>query len=136
MGSINTQSVWASTRTSVKYSLRTAYSVSYTHLDVYKRQLYGRGASDMKTSIAAFVVAVEEFVAAHPHAPLSIGCLRTSDEEGPAVDGTVVVCQWLRERGEQIDYCIVGEPTSVQRTGDMLKNGRRGTCLLYTSRCV
>ena len=95
-----------------------------THRD---GKLYGRGASDMKTSIAAFVVAVEEFVAAHPHAPLSIGFLLTSDEEGPAVDGTVVVCQWLRERGEQIDYCIVGEPTSVQRTGDMLKNGRRGT---------
>ena len=95
-----------------------------THRD---GRLYGRGASDMKTSIAAFVVAVEEFLAAHPQAPLSIGFLLTSDEEGPAVDGTVVVCQWLRERGEQIDYCIVGEPTSVERTGDMLKNGRRGT---------
>ena len=95
-----------------------------THRD---GRLYGRGASDMKTSIAAFVVAVEEFVAAHPQAPLSIGLLLTSDEEGPATDGTVVVCDWLRQHGEQIDYCIVGEPTSVRRTGDMIKNGRRGT---------
>ncbi len=90
-------------------------------------RLYGRGASDMKTSIAAFVVAVEEFIAAQPLAPLSIGLLITSDEEGPATDGTVVVCDWLQQHGEQLDYCIVGEPTSVQRSGDMVKNGRRGT---------
>ena len=90
-------------------------------------KLYGRGASDMKTSIAAFVVAVEEFVAAQPHAPLNLALLLTSDEEGPAVDGTVVVCEALKARGERLDYCIVGEPTSVQRTGDMIKNGRRGT---------
>jgi len=90
-------------------------------------KLYGRGASDMKTSIAAFVVAVEEFVAAQPQAPLNIALLLTSDEEGPAVDGTVVVCEALKARGERLDYCIVGEPTSLQRTGDMIKNGRRGT---------
>ena len=95
-----------------------------THRD---GRLFGRGASDMKTSIAAFVVAVEEFVAAHPDSYLSIGLLLTSDEEGPATDGTVVMCEWLERHGEQIDYCIVGEPTSVERTGDMIKNGRRGT---------
>lgn len=90
-------------------------------------KLYGRGASDMKTSIAAFVVAVEEFVAAHPDHKGSIGFLITSDEEGPATDGTVVVCEQLTARGEQLDYCIVGEPTSVKEMGDMIKNGRRGT---------
>lgn len=90
-------------------------------------KLFGRGASDMKTSLAAFVVAVEEFLAAKPQAKLSIGFLLTSDEEGPAVDGTVVVCERLKARGERLDYCIVGEPTSVQRLGDMIKNGRRGT---------
>ena len=90
-------------------------------------KLYGRGASDMKTSIAAFVVAVEQFLAARPDAPLNIAFLLTSDEEGPAVDGTVVVCEQLKARGEKLDWCIVGEPTAVQRTGDMIKNGRRGT---------
>lgn len=95
-----------------------------THRD---GKLYGRGAADMKTSIAAFVVAVEEFIAAQPKAALNIAFLLTSDEEGPAVDGTVKVCEALRARGERLDYCIVGEPTSVQRTGDMIKNGRRGT---------
>ena len=90
-------------------------------------KLYGRGASDMKTSIAAFVVAVEQFLAARPDAPLNIALLLTSDEEGPAVDGTVVVCKALQERGERLDFCIVGEPTSVEQTGDMIKNGRRGT---------
>jgi succinyl-diaminopimelate desuccinylase len=90
-------------------------------------RLYGRGAADMKTSIAAFVVAVEEFLAARPDPALSIALLLTSDEEGPSVDGTVVVCERLKERGERIDYCIVGEPTSVERLGDMIKNGRRGT---------
>lgn len=95
-----------------------------THRD---GRLYGRGAADMKTSIAAFVVAVEEFVAARPRAPLNIALLLTSDEEGPAVDGTVKVCAALQSRGVKLDYCIVGEPTSVQRTGDMIKNGRRGT---------
>ncbi|MDD5028041.1 MAG: succinyl-diaminopimelate desuccinylase [Rhodoferax sp.] len=90
-------------------------------------KLYGRGAADMKTSLAAFVVATEEFIAAQPDTPLSIGILLTSDEEGPALDGTVKVVELLRERGEKLDYCIVGEPTSVQQTGDMIKNGRRGT---------
>ena len=90
-------------------------------------KLYGRGASDMKTSIAAFVVAVEQFLAARPDAPLNIALLLTSDEEGPAVDGTKVVVEQLSARGERIDYCIVGEPTSVETTGDMIKNGRRGT---------
>ena len=90
-------------------------------------KLYGRGASDMKTSLAAFVVAIEEFVAQQPDCALNIALLLTSDEEGPAVDGTVVVCELLKARGEVLDYCIVGEPTSVERTGDMIKNGRRGT---------
>ena len=90
-------------------------------------KLYGRGASDMKTSIAAFVVAVEEFLSANPNPALSLAFLLTSDEEGPSVDGTVIMCKWLTERGEKLDYCIVGEPTSVERTGDMIKNGRRGT---------
>ncbi len=89
--------------------------------------LYGRGAADMKTSIAAMVVAVEEFLASNPQPNLSIAFLITSDEEGPSVDGTVVVCQKLKERGEVLDYCIVGEPTSVDQLGDMIKNGRRGT---------
>ena len=95
-----------------------------THRD---GRLYGRGAADMKTSIAAFVVAAEEFVAARPRTALSIAFLITSDEEGPSVDGTVVVCERLKARGEQLDYCIVGEPTSVDRLGDMIKNGRRGS---------
>jgi succinyl-diaminopimelate desuccinylase len=90
-------------------------------------KLYGRGAADMKTSIAAMVVAVEEFVAVHPHHKGSIAFLITSDEEGPATDGTVVVCDKLKARGEQLDYCIVGEPTSSRALGDTIKNGRRGT---------
>jgi succinyl-diaminopimelate desuccinylase len=95
-----------------------------THRD---GKLYGRGAADMKTSIASFVVAVEEFLTAQPDPALSIGLLITSDEEGPAVDGTVVVCEQLKARGERLDWCIVGEPTSVERLGDMIKNGRRGS---------
>ncbi|MFZ2295685.1 MAG: succinyl-diaminopimelate desuccinylase [Polaromonas sp.] len=90
-------------------------------------KLYGRGAADMKTSIAAMVVAIEEFLASHPEPALSIALLITSDEEGPALDGTVVVCEQLLARGEVLDYCIVGEPTSVKELGDMIKNGRRGT---------
>ncbi|MBV8122945.1 MAG: succinyl-diaminopimelate desuccinylase [Pelomonas sp.] len=90
-------------------------------------KLYGRGAADMKTSLAAMVVACEQFVTAHPDHRGSIAFLLTSDEEGPAVDGTVVCCQRLKERGQRLDYCIVGEPTSVEKLGDMVKNGRRGS---------
>jgi len=89
--------------------------------------LYGRGAADMKCSIAAMLVATEEFVQQHPDHPGSIGFLITSDEEGPAVDGTVVVCNLLKQRGEQLDFCVVGEPTSAQHFGDTIKNGRRGS---------
>ncbi len=95
-----------------------------THRD---GKLFARGASDMKTSLAAFVVAIEEFLAITPAPQLNIALLLTSDEEGPAHDGTVVVCKALSARGEKLDYCIVGEPTSVERTGDMIKNGRRGS---------
>ena len=90
-------------------------------------KLFGRGASDMKTSLAAMVVAVQEFLAAHPNPTLGIAFLLTSDEEGPALDGTVIVCEKLQARGDAPQFCIVGEPTSVQQTGDMIKNGRRGT---------
>jgi succinyl-diaminopimelate desuccinylase len=90
-------------------------------------RLYGRGAADMKGSVAAFLAAVEAFVAAHPDHAGSIAWLITSDEEGPAVDGTVRVVERLAERGEQLDYCIVGEPTCSALFGDTLKNGRRGS---------
>jgi succinyl-diaminopimelate desuccinylase len=90
-------------------------------------KLYGRGAADMKSSIAAFVVAAERFVAERPRHTGSIALLLTSDEEGPAVDGTVRVVERLKERNERIDYCIVGEPSSVDTLGDMLKIGRRGS---------
>ncbi|MFM2075617.1 MAG: hypothetical protein RJB34_1922 [Pseudomonadota bacterium] len=95
-----------------------------THRDGH---LFGRGASDMKTSLAAMVVACETFLAHTPQPNIDIAFLLTSDEEGPARDGTVVVCEALRQRGQRLDWCIVGEPTSVERTGDMIKNGRRGT---------
>ncbi|ABB08935.1 succinyl-diaminopimelate desuccinylase [Burkholderia lata] len=90
-------------------------------------KLYGRGAADMKTSLAAFVVASEEFVAAHPGHRGTIAFLITSDEEGPATDGTVKVVELLEARGERMDYCIVGEPTSTTELGDVVKNGRRGS---------
>ncbi|MBQ0931722.1 succinyl-diaminopimelate desuccinylase [Ideonella alba] len=90
-------------------------------------KLFARGAADMKTSLAAMVVAAEEFVQAHPGHAGRIAFLLTSDEEGPSVDGTVKVVEWLQQRGEQLDCCIVGEPTSVSRLGDMIKNGRRGS---------
>ena len=90
-------------------------------------QLFGRGAADMKTSIAAMTVAAEEFVRQHPQHAGSVALLFTSDEEGPSVDGTVKVVQALQARGERLDCCIVGEPTSVDRLGDMVKNGRRGS---------
>ena len=89
--------------------------------------LYGRGAADMKGSIAAFVVAIEDFVSKHPHHEGSIAVLITSDEEADAVDGTVRVVEALRARSEKIDYCIVGEPTSEKVVGDTIKNGRRGS---------
>ena len=90
-------------------------------------RLYGRGAADMKTSLAAMVVAVEEFLSAHPDPAGAIGFLLTSDEEGPAVDGTVKVCDLLAARGQRLDWCIVGEPTSTATLGDVIKNGRRGS---------
>ena len=90
-------------------------------------KLYGRGAADMKTSIAAFVTACERFIALHPDHPGSIALLITSDEEGDAHDGTTKVVDVLKARGETIDYCIVGEPTAVNRLGDTIKNGRRGS---------
>jgi len=89
--------------------------------------LYGRGAADMKSSVAAFVVAVERLLAAAPTLQGSIALLITSDEEGPATDGTIKVVDKLRAAGETLDYCIIGEPSSVDRLGDMIKNGRRGT---------
>lgn len=89
--------------------------------------LYGRGAADMKGSLAAFVTAIEGFVAEHPDAPGSIALVITSDEEGPSTDGTVKIVEQLAARGERLDYCIVGEPSSVDVLGDMIKNGRRGT---------
>jgi succinyl-diaminopimelate desuccinylase len=95
-----------------------------THRDGH---LFGRGAADMKTSIAAMVVAAEEFVAAQPEHAGAIALLLTSDEEGPSVDGTVRLVEALQQRGMTLDACIVGEPTSVERLGDMVKNGRRGT---------
>ncbi|MEQ1597892.1 MAG: succinyl-diaminopimelate desuccinylase [Methylotenera sp.] len=89
--------------------------------------LYARGAADMKTSLAAFITSIEEFIAENPDHKGSIGLLITSDEEGVAVDGTVKVIEVLKARNELIDYCIVGEPTSNKVVGDMIKNGRRGS---------
>ena len=90
-------------------------------------ELVGRGACDMKCAIAAMVVACERFLARHPEPAGSIAFLLTSDEEGPAVDGSVRVVEHLRARGEHLDFCVIGEPTSVDAVGDMLKNGRRGS---------
>jgi len=89
--------------------------------------LYGRGAADMKTSVAAFVTACERYIAAHPSHKGSVALLITSDEEGPSVDGTVKVVEEFKRRGETFDYCIVGEPSSAQVFGDTIKNGRRGS---------
>jgi succinyl-diaminopimelate desuccinylase len=90
-------------------------------------RLYGRGAADMKGGLAAMVTASEQFITAHPNHRGSIAFLITSDEEGPAVDGTAKVIETLEARGEKIDYCLIGEPTSYRQIGDMVKNGRRGS---------
>jgi succinyl-diaminopimelate desuccinylase len=90
-------------------------------------RLYGRGAADMKSSIAAFVAAVEDFLKERPKHSGSIALLLTSDEEGPSIDGTAKVVEVLKKRAETIDYCLVGEPTSVDALGDTVKNGRRGS---------
>jgi succinyl-diaminopimelate desuccinylase len=95
--------------------------------------LYGRGTADMKGSIAAFVTACERFVAEHPDHTGSIAFLITSDEEGPATGGTVKVIETLEARGEKIDWCIVGEPSSTNKVGDIVKNGRRGSLNCYLS---
>ena len=94
---------------------------------VREGKLYGRGASDMKTAFAAMIVAAQAYVAASPDTRLNIGFLLTSDEEGPAVDGTVAVCRVLQARGQRLDYCVIGEPTAETQTGDTIKNGRRGS---------
>ena len=90
-------------------------------------RLYGRGAADMKSSLAAFITAIEVFLAQHPNHQGSIALLVTSDEEGVAVDGTVKVVETLQARNELLDYCIVGEPTCSDKLGDTIKNGRRGS---------
>ena len=95
--------------------------------EVRDGMLYGRGTADMKSSVAASVTAVEAFIAAHPEHPGSLAFLLTSDEEGDATDGTVIVVEALKARGESLDFCIIGEPTSVDTLGDMIKNGRRGS---------
>lgn len=107
--------------------LRDAWSSDPFVPEVRDGMLYGRGAADMKGSIAAMVVAVERFVARHPDHRGSIAFLLTSDEEGPSVDGTVKVVEKLEQRGEKIDWCLVGEPSSESRLGDAVKNGRRGS---------
>lgn len=89
--------------------------------------LYGRGASDMKSSLAAFITGIEDFLAKHPKHKGSIGLLITSDEEGPAVNGTVKVMEWLGKHGIKIDYCVVGEPSCTNKLGDTIKIGRRGS---------
>jgi len=95
--------------------------------EIRNGMLYGRGAADMKSSLAAMVTAVEAFVTANPEHPGSIAFLLTSDEEGDANDGTIAVVEALKARGETLDFCIIGEPTSVNALGDMIKNGRRGS---------
>ena len=89
--------------------------------------LYGRGAADMKGSVAAFVVALERFVAAHPDHPGTVALLLTSDEEGDAIDGVRRVADTFRQRGTRIDWCVTGEPSSTARLGDLLRVGRRGS---------
>ena len=88
---------------------------------VHEGKLYGRGASDMKTGIASFVIAAENFIKNHPNHTGSIAMLITADEEGPAINGTIKVAQTLKERGQKIDFCLVGEPSSTQSLGDVIK---------------
>ncbi len=95
--------------------------------DIRDGLLYGRGSADMKGSLAAMITACEEFLAAHPDHTGRIGFLVTSDEEGPAVDGTVRVLEYLAREQITIDWCVVGEPSSAERLGDVIKNGRRGS---------
>jgi succinyl-diaminopimelate desuccinylase len=97
------------------------------HPEIRDGKLYGRGSADMKGSDAAFIIACKNFVAKHPHHHGSIALLITSDEEADAVDGTVRVIETLQARGEQIDYCLVAEPSSVKELADEMKNGRRGS---------
>ena len=95
--------------------------------EIHNDNLYGRGAADMKGSLAAMVTATEKFVADYPNHKGSIGFLITSDEEGPAVNGTVRVCEYLNSKNQQVDFCLVGEPSSTEKLGDVIKNGRRGS---------
>jgi succinyl-diaminopimelate desuccinylase len=120
------RNLWAKKSGSSGHTLKQWASDPFTptHRD---DKLFGRGASDMKTSLAAMVVATQEFYKECANPALGIAFLLTSDEEGPALDGTVRICEMLHARNETPDYCIVGEPTSVKQTGDMIKNGRRGS---------
>jgi len=95
--------------------------------EIIDGMLYARGAADMKGSLAAMIVATERFVDDFPNHQGSIGYLITSDEEGPSVDGTVKVCEYLNETNQKVDYCLVGEPSSTSQLGDVIKNGRRGS---------
>ena len=95
--------------------------------EIHNDNLYGRGAADMKGSLAAMVTATEKFVADYPNHKGSIGFLITSDEEGPAVNGTVKVCEYLNSKNQPFDFCLVGEPSSTKKLGDVIKNGRRGS---------
>ena len=90
-------------------------------------QLFGRGSADMKSSLAAMITACENFIDEYPHHKGRIGFLITSDEEGPAINGTIKVIDWLKQRNEQIDWCLIGEPSSTKSLGDVIKNGRRGS---------
>lgn len=106
---------------------RDAWSSGPFEPEVRDGKLYGRGTADMKGSVAAFVVALERFVAAHPGHAGTVALLLTSDEEGDAIDGVRRVADTFRERGQRIDWCITGEPSSMHRLGDLVRVGRRGS---------
>lgn len=106
---------------------REAWSSDPYRPEVRNGRLYGRGAADMKSSLAAFITAIEDFIAKHPQHQGAIGLIITSDEEGPAVNGTVKVMEWLGRHGIKIDYCLVGEPSCAKTLGDTIKIGRRGS---------